>query len=202
MVSLSVILTYPQDCYVARHCALSIFRRLSSHRARVSEETLIPVAQFNPLHEQPFGVSMVQSAPAAALPWTDESSVVAFASPSEEDRSDASSAPHVVATLALWTTTLVVAVTVTDLGIVNALNGALAGSLLGFVLPAAMHLRSHQEDARATLRSITQTSKSIPEYLYLVATLLSTQLFCVFCIAAGLLCCVVGVLSVALKYSN
>ena len=210
IVSVSVILTYPQDCFVARYCILSIVRRHLAHPiphpytdSSISNAGVTSSALNNPLHGD--AVSSLNE-DAVAQPYQGEFSLI----PSHDSAGDAQLLPaaesddhdqlspawHLGVTLALWALTVVVAVLCKDLGVVNTLNGALAGSFIGFILPSAFYLKSHELEIRDSLANILSNNNSILEIVKAIILQQTTALFCVYAILAGLICSVVGLLSV------
>lgn len=56
---------------------------------------------------------------------------------------------HVVVTLALWASTVAIALIVDKLGLVSSLTGVAAASSLGYMLPAAIYLKTHAHERAA-----------------------------------------------------
>eukprot|EP01032_Pedospumella_encystans_P011482 gene11482-13348_t len=64
----------------------------------------------------------------------------------------ASSAAHIGCTLLLWVSSLCIALVFEELGVVASLTGAVAASMLGFVLPATLYLKTHEIAVRDAYR--------------------------------------------------
>jgi hypothetical protein len=69
---------------------------------------------------------------------------------------------HVVVTLVLWGTALLIALVTSDLGVVLEVTGSLAGSLLGYILPASVMLKLYEKQLRA---AIDMWKPSSPSYV-------------------------------------
>uniref|UniRef100_A0A7S3LKT7 Amino acid transporter transmembrane domain-containing protein n=1 Tax=Aplanochytrium stocchinoi TaxID=215587 RepID=A0A7S3LKT7_9STRA len=59
---------------------------------------------------------------------------------------------HVVITLSLWTLALIVALTVSNLGLVLELVGAFSGSMIGYIFPALCYLKVRRKNRKALKR--------------------------------------------------
>jgi hypothetical protein len=196
-------MTYPQDCFVARHCIIQVLRRL---KVETLPEIPIQSADADDADDVETEVLFVTNpihriqTPGNNRRELNETAIVHL--PPENNDADESISPinHVGITVALWLLTVIVAIFSSDLGIVNTLNGALAGSMLGFILPAAFYLKSHEEDIKASYVQIVSNDPSTWGVLRGVLKNLSTACFCCGCIVAGISFSVIGLLSVALNF--
>lgn len=207
IVSISVILTYPQDCFVARHCILSVIQRQLQHAHDISlsndgddgGDTTTLLLSRNPLHsESASGVidNVLPSPYQQNFPLSSPNDPPLDLAPHHQ----LSDAWHLGVTLALWLLTVVVAVCSTDVGVVNTLNGALAGSFIGFILPAAFYLKSHEAEIRNALADTLAANHSMITVVKILLCQQTTAVFCVYSIVAGLMCSVIGLLSVIVSF--
>eukprot|EP01034_Spumella_vulgaris_P024325 gene24325-30648_t len=60
---------------------------------------------------------------------------------------------QVAVTLCLWTSTLAIALVFRELGVVSALTGAVAASMIGYVLPSLLYLKAYEEERRTAWRT-------------------------------------------------
>eukprot|EP01035_Chromulina_nebulosa_P019385 gene19385-25253_t len=65
-----------------------------------------------------------------------------------------STAQHITITIVLWTFVLSIALIANNLGVVLAVTGSVAGSMLGYVLPGAIYLKSYESNVIAAYNSI------------------------------------------------
>ena len=207
IVAASVILTYPQDCFVARHCILSVIRRQIQHARNTPAsndgvdggDTTTILLSTNPLHSDSVNCVDDDTIP---TPYQRDYTLSSPKDPpiAEIPLDQLSDAWHLSVTLALWLLTVVVAVCSTDLGVVNTLNGALAGSFIGFILPAAFYLKSHEVEIRDALSNIFASSHSTFAIVHVLLFQHTTAVFCVYSIVAGLLCSIIGLFSVIVSF--
>jgi len=65
-----------------------------------------------------------------------------------------STAQHITLTFILWIFVLSIALIANNLGVVLAVTGSVAGSMLGYVLPGAIYLKSYESDVIVAYNSI------------------------------------------------
>ena len=104
-LAVSMALTFPQECFVARHCALSLLELLFGGEGIAGDSFLHTFAFYS-------------------------------------------------ITLVLFATSTIIALVCSDLGVVLALVGAVAASMLGYVLPACFFLAAHEDDIRSWHRIV------------------------------------------------
>ncbi|CAE7624200.1 SLC38A11 [Symbiodinium microadriaticum] len=149
-MAVNMVLTIPMECFIVRHAVFSICNR------------------YYPLKELPLPVdssSHMNSSSASNTSWGNAS----YSEQAIEERSDGrsweavgtrgmgedleilpdndetewNSIAHILVTIALWSSTLGFALLFQDLSVVLAFSGILAASMLGFVLPAMIILKTY-----------------------------------------------------------
>lgn len=152
-LALSMLLTYPMESYVARHCLLSIWTRLKGN-FRAQRSISISLSEMDP-----------SSATAAG---TEDSEVVQH-----------SASLRICASMLLWSSSLALALRFSDLGVVLSLTGALAASMLGYILPAAIYFKSNEDQlhesvaqeevGRSKATAQSHTTRSFLDFLRVIA---------------------------------
>lgn len=103
---------------------------------------------------------------------------------------------HVLITLILWSTSVGLAILSNDLGMVLSLTGALAASLLGYVMPALIFIKTYEDsfrDATILLRRINTVN---PPALFELMRKFKNFYIPMFMIIFGTLSLVIGVTTV------
>lgn len=76
------------------------------------------------------------------------------------DEHEVSLPKHVAVTLVLWGSALTIAVSTENLKVVLALTGALAASMLGYIIPAALYMKTYEAELLAVLQKFDRESTS------------------------------------------
>lgn len=63
---------------------------------------------------------------------------------------------HVIVTIVLWSFTVAVAMSTDNLGVVTALSGAIAASMIGFVLPGMIYFESYRADLQESIDQVEE----------------------------------------------
>ena len=142
-----MIFTYPMELFVARHCLLSIYYRWRNTHS-VYIRTRNSGARAPGLELQRFQMVDSNMNNSNSSVVKDDTSSASISRNNDSVNSDlhheqVSDREHVVVTLFIWTTTVTIAMITDDLGVVTALTGAVAASMLGFVLPAIIYFKSY-----------------------------------------------------------
>lgn len=156
LLAITMVFTYPMECYVARHC---IFAAINECYVAKSPPTRSPPAAItspapvlNPVQiektrspvdskRDPEVGTGVSSLPATAV-------------------SQPHLAIHVAVTLALWTISVTIAIVFGDLAIIFALTGALSASFLGYILPALLYLVTYASQVSDVIACCNKSSPS------------------------------------------
>lgn len=69
----------------------------------------------------------------------------------EETTSSFAEFNHILVSLLLWLVSVIIAVAYGDLGVVMALTGALAASMLGYIIPSCIYFRTYENEWQAAL---------------------------------------------------
>lgn len=126
LLALTMVFTYPMECFVARHCLLSVMEKI-----------------FHPVEEK---VNIEGNEGEIQFPRDLETLIV------EKKGFIEKMAPYVISIL-LFVVTLSIALVTSKLGAVSALTGAVAASVLGYILPALLYLQSYREEVTKTLKT-------------------------------------------------
>jgi amino acid permease len=214
-LAVCMILTYPMECFVARHCLLSIINKYYAS-----------TNQSNSLYEGSFlrRVVDILSSSSKSLSYTSKklasedlnednnysnnSSIVMNSLHSKNDNiteekddngadsnyeitfSILDSTPaRICVTVFLWGSTLLVSIIANDLSIVLALTGCLAASFLGYIIPGLVYIKTYENDFHHMINSIMNNN---------AISFISIMKFGlpIFMIIFGLLSLVIGVTTV------
>jgi sodium-coupled neutral amino acid transporter 11 len=181
-LAFTMTLTYPQELFVARHCVLQIYR-YSSSGGRGLQLNDSSTSDHNLLVKS-------ETVPAASVPGSGED-----LTPASDPGCASECATHFefyVITILLFSTTTSVALATSDLGVVLSLTGAVAASLLGYVLPPLLFLASHKGQI------FKRQEQNGGGLIGLAISLFPRYSLPVGMIAFGCVACVLGVVSVFL----
>jgi len=107
---------------------------------------------------------------------------------------------HVSVTLGLWSTTVAIAISFGDLRIVLAITGALAASMLGYILPALLYFKTYEVDFKKARLAFSPTSEYYQPRLQNRLRGIQKFLFPGFCLVFGAVALVIGVATVISEY--
>jgi sodium-coupled neutral amino acid transporter 11 len=154
LLACNMILTYPQECLVSRHCVLSLIDRLMLHYNQYISKDSDDDCDDCILQESlPYSSSRRSSIELKYIELSD-------------------SWLRIPVTLGLWLASLLIAVCFLNLGIVLEITGAVAGSIIGFVLPATIHIYRWRS-ASATTNGVVYWYQLVPAALMVIFGLLS-----------------------------
>lgn len=122
LLAITMLFTFPMECFVARH------------------------AVFSAYHKYQHSKSMDRDKEDAGDDTYDETRIGGVKIPHPDLDHEPAVVPHVVVTILLWGASLFIAVVFGDLRIVLALTGALAGSMLGYILPSVVYIKTYETD--------------------------------------------------------
>lgn len=117
LLGVTMLLTYPMECYVTRHCFQSIIHRTRAYSSERRQRDLVEDA---------------------------DNEIISNSGPDSTITVPLSE--HVLVSLVLWGSSLALAVSFTDLSIVLSLTGALAASMLGYVLPPLVFIFAFKKE--------------------------------------------------------
>jgi sodium-coupled neutral amino acid transporter 11 len=138
LLALTMVFTFPMECFVARHAVFSAYHKYKYNK----QQKLLH------LHEEDSGDDTIDPAGVVHIPHPD---------PNHEP---VQALPHVLVTLVLWGIAVFIAIAFGDLRIVLALTGALAASMLGYILPAVVYIKTYETEWLVMLNSIMPSSNS------------------------------------------
>jgi sodium-coupled neutral amino acid transporter 11 len=167
LLAMAMVFTYPMEMFVARHCLLSVYYKWKAGKASqdIVEEggvsrqlfrngvlEMTGLASQSPMHHTENETKIVERVEegrhAGESSTGDRKSLGSAESPLYRD--------HLLVTLMLWIFTVSVAMGTDQLGIVTALSGAVAASMIGFVLPAMIYFQSHRTEFQYTVDQVEQ----------------------------------------------
>ena len=129
LLAITMVFTYPMECYVARHCVFAAINEYYVHRSDTANTAaVVSSGVSNPVQ------GSTEKDPEVNRRGGDSSS--AAAEPPHIT-------VHVAITLALWTVSVTIAIVFGDLAVIFALTGALSASFLGYILPSALYLTTY-----------------------------------------------------------
>jgi len=143
LLGVTMLLTYPMECYVTRHCFQAIISRARAYSTKRSRRQ----QQVSDVDDDEMNVNV---SPLHSFAPINHTTTENTDSVTESSNSLVPLSEHVLVSLVLWGTSLALAISFTDLSIVLALTGALAASMLGYVLPPLVFIFAYKKEfARA-----------------------------------------------------
>jgi len=134
-LAITMVFTFPMECFVARHAVFSAYHKYRYYKS--------------PDHG--LGDYECDTVDTAG----DEHVISPHPDPNHEPPK---LLPHVLVTLLLWGSAVFIAVIFPDLRIVLALTGALAASMLGYILPSMTYIKTFQAEWTTMISALTPTS--------------------------------------------
>ena len=129
-LAINMMLTYPQEGIVSRHSLLSLV-----HRACASNEKLIAYVHDN---LSPEATPLLERDRKSSCASQQYGSILSDMISIPEDAND--SVLRVPVTVLLWMASVFIAVFFEDVGVVLEVTGTVAGSMIGYVIPAAIYI--------------------------------------------------------------
>eukprot|EP01041_Mallomonas_annulata_P008012 gene8012-16410_t len=211
LLAITMLFTYPMESFVARHCLMNILQRLAN-RCPPDDETNTSPTPVETDGEGNLNINMninlnisleIQSLPryVRCIQW--------FMKIDSTKRIQ-----RVVITLLLWSSSVGIAIMFGDLGAVLSLTGAVAASVLGYILPACIYFKSNESELAVVLIAIKSRFLNGQEeasfncitgpIFYICNTIYKLRKFHLagFMFIFGILALVVGVLSVVIDISS
>lgn len=173
LLAITMVFTFPMECFVARHAIFSAYHK---YRYYQSKDNLVNDYEYDKYDETQLG--------GVRIPHPD---------PNHEPPQ---MFPHALVTLSLWGSAVTIAIVFSDLRIVLALTGALAASMLGYILPSLIYIRTFAVEWEAMKSVFSPSSHQYKPLLF--ERLKSTEQFilpvslCLF----GVMAMVIGVATV------
>lgn len=140
----------------------------------------------------PYAAEAVAVAEAVAIGRTDQ----------EGDEHEVSAIKHVGVTLLLWGSSIIIAISTKNLKIVLALTGALAASMLGYIIPASLYLKTYESEFLAFLQKFDRESTSYEALPYQRVMSGSKFMLPLFMFAFGVIAMLTGVGTVFYEMSH
>ena len=132
LLAICMTFVYPMECYVSRHCICSLIDKLMDREAG-NMSTFSILSQGAP--------NSSSSANSMSSNSSSTEPLATFHKRSEDNLLVRSSI-----SIILWASSLLIAIVCGDLGSVLALTGALAASMLGFVIPGILYIKTHESE--------------------------------------------------------
>lgn len=179
-LGITMLFTFPVDCYVMRHCLKSMIILVKTQRSGILQDNAGQTIQRNtcafthsPLYlSRPnnritnvdedhvelisedcmcpsdyLGSSAAECQVATKVAINAEISIDPDTSTniiSKLENNDSSTAEHIAVTFLLWAIPVALAICFPNLEVVLGLTGALAASILGYVLPAVLYIKTYE----------------------------------------------------------
>lgn len=154
LLAITMLFTYPMESFIARHCIMSLTKKIlctddvSNNSSNLMNERYEMVT--NPSHRgNPLFIESKNSIDDSSCSGdsdglneygvvNDKSSILRFIESEPYQR--------LTVTLLLFVSSLTIAIVFNNFGVVLSITGALAASMLGFVLPAVIYIKTYKED--------------------------------------------------------
>ena len=134
LLAITMVFTFPMECFVARHALFSAIHKYRYYKS--------------PDHGQNDYASdyVVMDSGDVTIPHPD---------PNHEPPQVL---PHVLVTLGLWGSAVFISIIFGDLRVVLALTGALAASMLGYILPSLTYIKTFHTEWDTMLNALNPNS--------------------------------------------
>lgn len=146
-----MVFTYPMECFVARH---SLHSLLFLHAPGLVGGGAVSAVQGESLEEdedegkgerRAIEIDCIDDIVLdRVLEEQEEKESSRNAKEEGREMSPLSSSQHIVGTLALWGSSLLLSLVVSDLHLILALTGAVAASFLAYILPALLYFKTYE----------------------------------------------------------
>ena len=189
LLAVTMVFTYPLECFVARHSlssliqlhAPSFMKPTSSRRASVDSEDARQ--QVDAIDDIVMGIELEEG----NIPEAEQNMTLK---------------QHVLFTLLLWGSSLLLSLVVTDLHIILALTGAVAASCLAYILPALLYLKTYEAYWVKARAGFDPTSNHYQPDFFRRVRKLRRFIFPFFLLIFGILSLVIGVGTVVFDIIN
>eukprot|EP00602_Paraphysomonas_sp_CaronLab_P000044 CAMPEP_0185027530 /NCGR_PEP_ID=MMETSP1103-20130426/12686_1 /TAXON_ID=36769 /ORGANISM="Paraphysomonas bandaiensis, Strain Caron Lab Isolate" /LENGTH=493 /DNA_ID=CAMNT_0027561579 /DNA_START=35 /DNA_END=1513 /DNA_ORIENTATION=- len=167
-MALNMIFTVPMECFVVRHAIFSLLNRYcplpsqkpqpilaNNTNSEMSSSQLFvrsPMQEYVEESDSEFGGmdDEVDSSWGSITPRDLQGTLLP---PPDNDEATWDSTAHVLTTVVIWTSTMGFSLVFADVAVVLEFSGILTASVLGYILPAAIFLKSHETELRIILFS-------------------------------------------------
>ena len=214
LLASTMVFTYPMECFVARHSLHSLLFLHAPGLVRggaapsveqpeegtgVGENDCIDDIVLDIVLEQEGKEENPRSRP---LPQTVQEVGQGGPAGDEETMSALSGSQHVLFTLGLWGSSLLLALVVSDLHLILALTGAVAASFLAYILPAMLYLQTYEAHWRRARAGFDPASNHYQPNVMSRVRKLRRFVFPFCLLTFGILSLVIGVSTVVYEVIN
>jgi hypothetical protein len=209
LLACTMVFTYPLECFVARHSLHSLLLLhgvIAPPPAPPAALSASPTASSSE-QEQELEQQLSEDIDDIVLELEgagagEEGTGTDTGTGTGEGGEEMTQSQHVVFTLGLWGSSLLLSLVVRDLHLVLALTGAVAASCLAYILPAVLYLRTYRLHLQRALEGFDSGSNHFQPSLARRVRKLRRFLFPCFLLLFGALSLVVGVGTVAYEIAG
>mmetsp|Transcript_12505 Transcript_12505/g.20320 ORF Transcript_12505/g.20320 Transcript_12505/m.20320 type:complete len:534 (-) Transcript_12505:92-1693(-) len=192
LLACTMVFTYPLECFVARHSLCSLLQ-LHGLIARPQPRHGTPSPSDHQLQLERQNTADTDCIDDIVLEMEEDGEEAAVQDGGSEGDSGLPRGQHILFTLVLWGSSLLLALVVSDLHLILALTGAVAASFLAYILPALIYLKTYDAHFIKAKAGFDPTSNHYqPKFLRRIGKL-RRFVFPFFLLAFGLLSLIVGV---------
>lgn len=197
-----MVFTFPMECFVARYALLTFYHSYCNPAIEIKDNSngldgdAVPGA--GDVELSPYVATSSSSPPSSPKGVVDNVAVGAShrQPPAEDTPLEVSYKTHCLVTLALWSSAVFIAIVFSDLSIVLALTGALAASMLGYIMPASLYFKTYEAEFRQVVSSFNPNGESYEPMFQARINSISRFIFPFLMLVFGIISMLVGVGSV------
>jgi amino acid permease len=187
LLALCMMLTNPLECFMARHCAISMYSYYATSQ-KTAKKLLTGSNNPNPSDSEEGGlhskrVASYRNLPAGSSHAPLESSDAQDPGKEADDHQTVevecanNEVFRIFVTLFLWAFSTVLALIFTDLAVVLSFVGCVTASMIGYIIPSALFFVSYKEESLQLLEHIKSrnfdfSGLSFRPYIFVIPTIL------------------------------